>query len=110
PFPARALGEIGVLLGVGVMYHGLGRDVPTVPVPGNARDVAGRDGVGEHLERRLGLVPVVIPVQDDGPDTAADEQWAQVAAAQRRAGRRLEAHPRIIRRLVVRLVLDGDRV
>src|SRR6266513_3635440 len=86
PLPARALGEIGVLVRVGVMHQRLCGDVPAIAVPRDPRDVARRRGIGEHLERRLVLVPVVVPIEDDRPNAAPGEQRAKVLPDEPGAG------------------------
>src|SRR5205085_11532225 len=52
----------------------------------------------------------MIPIQYDGPDPAASEQGPEVLADELRAGRRVEPHAGIVRRLVMRAVLQRDRV
>src|SRR6266404_3554837 len=87
----------------------LSRDVAAVAVPGYALDVLAGVRVGEHIQRLLRKIPVVIPVPDQGADSRAGEAWAQVIADDTRSRRRIETHPGIISGLVIRFVLERDR-
>src|SRR5688572_29132010 len=71
--------------------------------------VSSRDGIGEHSEGRIGLVPVVVPVPDLRANAARGEERAEMTADYRRTLRRRKPHARIVLGLVVRLVLKRDR-
>src|SRR6266853_2210396 len=110
PFAARALGEVSVLVRGGVVHQGLRGHVSAVAVPRDPGDVARRRRVGEHLEGRLILVPIVVPIQDERADAATREERPEILTDKGGARGRLEPHARIGRRLVVGLVLHRDGV
>ena len=86
------------------MHDALRRHVAGVAVPRDARHVAPSARIGEHGERRVGLVPVVIPFQD-----ARRVQRTQILPNKSCSLSWVQSHTRIVSRLEMRLVLHRDR-
>jgi hypothetical protein len=69
------------------MDFALGGDIAAVAVPGDALHVLSRRRIGQHIERRLRNVPVVIPVPDHGLDACSLETRPEMVTDDARAGR-----------------------
>ena len=91
------------------MHGRLRRHVAAVAVPGHGIHVIAGDRVGQHAHRFFRFVPVVVPVEDQGAAAAPGDHRAQVVADQPCSRRCVQAHAGIVLRLVVRLVLHGQR-
>ena len=65
--------------------------------------------IGQNRKRLLRLVPVVVPIENLYLRLVLVAQWAEVPGNEARTLRRVQTHPGIVARLVVRLVLHCQR-
>ncbi len=113
PRPARALRHVDALLRVSRVEGRHGRRVPSVAVEGRALGEASAGRIG-HDARRVALhVPVVVVGPDLGREARLSGRRPHVLRDELELGGLREAHPRVVRRSVERLVLrchrpDGD--